>query len=319
MKKNAVAKRIFTLALAMTMLAAVLASFTGCGLGQEAQGLWQSQPGSSGQEQGAYRVGDRLQADDMDILYTASGEYQDNTGFFQPEEGNKFIFLEFVVKNISQEVSVGVSSFEFNCYADGKQADIAFVGQRDISASLSPGRKTYGKVFFEIPKDAKSVKVDYYPNIFLDEKVTFLYEGTRDCGYVYVPQAEKSPEALQVGQADQHDGLKMTFLDCFVDETEYLGEEAREGYHFVTCKFEAENLGAEELQVSWMGFHGYAEGQSCACCYFRDGMLEGTLAPGEKTQGSITFEMPVGAQAAEVEYKHDDWSSYRMVFDAGVV
>ena len=42
-----------------------------------------------------------------------------------------------------------------------------------FSDTLAAGRKTRGSVYFEVPSNATEIVLDYTPNSFLDEKVSF--------------------------------------------------------------------------------------------------------------------------------------------------
>ena len=44
----------------------------------------------------------------------------------------------------------------------------------ELDADLSPGKKAKGPIFFEVPKDAKSIEIQYECNFWTDYKLTFV-------------------------------------------------------------------------------------------------------------------------------------------------
>ena len=69
-----------------------------------------------------------------------------------------------------------ISSFEFNCYADDAAAEEYYVADDIISATLSGGRSTSGYVYFEVPKDAEYIEVEYETNFWTSKKAIFVVE-----------------------------------------------------------------------------------------------------------------------------------------------
>ena len=69
-----------------------------------------------------------------------------------------------------------VGSFEFQCYADGAVADSYYFSSDNTLQSvvtLSGGRKTSGYVYFEVPKNAKNIEIEYETNFWTDKKAVF--------------------------------------------------------------------------------------------------------------------------------------------------
>ena len=135
-------------------------------------------------EKSEYRVGDTLHDGNMDIVFVSSGEYLEDNQFMQPKDGNMFIFLEFAFLNTSKTSDSSVSFYSFECYADGYACDAHYADDDTLSATLSAGRSTSGKVYFEVPKNAQQIEVEYEANMWTDRRIKFLYEGNQDSGYV---------------------------------------------------------------------------------------------------------------------------------------
>lgn len=65
----------------------------------------------------------------------------------------------------------------FSCYADGYDCESYYdFDQESLDATLSKGRKTKGKVLFEVPKDAKEIKIEYDINFITSDKIIFVYQ-----------------------------------------------------------------------------------------------------------------------------------------------
>ena len=86
------------------------------------------------------------------------------------------------------------------------------------------------------------------------------------------------------------------------------------GNHYITCEFEFENVGSSDEYISSFDFDCYADGLNCKATFIRDDDLSATLSAGRKVKGTVTFEVPIGAEVVEVEYLSNYWTSNRVVF-----
>ena len=127
-------------------------------------------------DRSVYNIGDTLNADGLKINYTKAETYISKNEFDKPGKGKRFIRLYFYIKNESGSDKL-VNSFNFKCYADGDSCDeTVLTGENELSTTtLSDGRSTKGYVYFEIPKRAKKIEVEYETNWFTDEKAVFVY------------------------------------------------------------------------------------------------------------------------------------------------
>lgn len=125
-----------------------------------------------------FEVGDVYESNDVKIMYLNSGDYTVDNQFMQPESGNKYIFAEFSIENIGEsDYSVGYASFK--CYAGNtecKSAVVSSEGAMTIITSLSPGKNTKGKIFYEVPKDSENIEFEYETDVFTQEKIYFKYK-----------------------------------------------------------------------------------------------------------------------------------------------
>lgn len=261
-----------------------------------------------------FRVGDTLTVDGLEIVYVSSGEYVSDNQFLQPREGNKYIYIELACKNTSKS-DKNISYFDFDCYADGYSADAFYTGDNALSATMSAGRTTSGKVYFEVPVAASEIELEYEYNVFSDKKVHFIYEGTQESGYVAETEVTASENAYALGDIVEASGLTISYLSCedYVSDNMFI--QPAEGNKYVSCGFEFENTSNSDQLVSSFDFKCYADGKACESNHLRgDDLSTTTLSPGRKVKGTVTFEVPIEAAVVEAEYEANAWTSSHIVF-----
>ncbi len=271
---------------------------------------------AKGDTQTVYHVGDILHDGNMDIVYAASGDYNEDNEYMQPQEGKKYIFMKFAFINTSDKKDSSISFYSFDCYADGYAVDAYYGGEEDLSATLSAGRSTEGNIYFEVPVDAQDIEVEYSTNFFTDKKIKFVFEGNNDSGYVLEKNTTATDGAQQVGDTLEGKTLNITYLSCQEDSSDNMFITPRDGYTYVTCEFEFENVSDSDVSLSYFSFDCFADGISCDQAYFRDDTISATLSSGRKAKGTVTFEVPKDAEVVEVEYLTNYWTSKRVVFNA---
>ena len=261
-----------------------------------------------------YYVGDTIEDGNTKIVFMSSGDYVEENEFMQPKEGNKYIFLQFAFENISKTTDTSISFYSFECYADGYAAEMYYGGNDDLSATLSAGRATTGYIYFEVPAEAEVIEVEYETNVFTEKKIKFIFEGEKDSGYVQQLNTTPTEGAYKVGDVVESSRLKITYLSCEEYVSDNMFVVPAEGYRFITCEFEFENVGTSDEHISSFSFDCYADGINCKGTYIRDDDLSATLSAGRKTKGTVTFEVPIDAEVIEVEYLSNYWTSNRVVF-----
>lgn len=263
-----------------------------------------------------YYVGDILEDGHTKIVFMSSGEYTEENDFLQPADGKKYIYLQFAFENTSNTNDTSISSYSFECFADGYAVDMYYGGKEDLSATLSAGRATTGYIYFEVPTDAENIEIEYETNWFTDEKIKFIYEGEKDSGYVQQLNTVATADAHNVGDIVESSKLKIAYLSCEEYISDNMFTAPAENHRFISCEFEFENIGSSDEVVSSFDFDCYADGLNCKGVYIRDDDLSATLSAGRKTKGTVTFEVPLDATVIEVEYLSNYWSSNRVVFTA---
>ena len=274
----------------------------------------ETEPAAPEGDLSAIHVGDSVTASGLRLVYVASGVYESDNEFIQPKEGYQYIFMKIYAENVS-DTTQHFSSMDFNCYADGYAMDTDYVTlDEDIAASLSPGRHTMGRVFFQVPVDAEQIEAEYELNYFTEKKAVFLYEGEQDSGFEAPADTEGSPDACHVGESVEAGKLTIDFLACYWDKSDNQFIQPKDGYRYVTLEFEVTNHDKSDTSVSYFSFDCYADGAACSGTYFRDDNLSATVSPGRKAKGTVTFEVPAEAQSIEVEYDASLWISHPVIF-----
>lgn len=92
--------------------------------------------------------------------------------YLEPSSGNKYVMVKFEIENIDKESDEQyVSSLDFSAYADGVAVETAYVGNdnyKDLSATLGKGKKTIGYIFYEVPKNANKITLEYSADFWTD-------------------------------------------------------------------------------------------------------------------------------------------------------
>ncbi len=122
--------------------------------------------------EGAHAVGAVVKSSNLNITYLSCEEYISDNMFVTPAEGNHFISCYFEFENVGSSDEY-ISSYDFDCYADGLSCTAIFIRDDNLSATLSSGRKTSGTVTFEVPLNAAVVEVEYLSNYWTSNRVVF--------------------------------------------------------------------------------------------------------------------------------------------------
>ena len=260
-----------------------------------------------------FNVGDILQDGATQIVYVASGEYNEKNEFMQPGDGHKYIFLTFAFINTGKS-DTAVSFYSFEAYADGYNVDMYYGGEDDLSATLSAGRSTMGQIYFEVPEDAKEIEVEYTPNVFSDRKIKFVYEGDQDSGFVLQPNTTRTEGAVNPGETVETKTLRIAYLSCEDYDSDNMFVQPKPGCRYITLFFEFENLSSSDELVSSYSFDCYADGIACDATFIREDDLQATISAGRKAKGTVTFEVPDAAEVVEAEFNSNVWTSNRIAF-----
>lgn len=120
----------------------------------------------------AFAVGDIVESDTLNISYLSCETDTSYSEYSAPAEGYHYVTLSFEVENKGDSDEF-VSYYDFDCYADGKNCEMAYFRDDGLSATLSSGRKATGTVTFTVPDGATTVEVEYVSNLWTSSRVVF--------------------------------------------------------------------------------------------------------------------------------------------------
>lgn len=116
------------------------------------------------------------------IKITATNiEEQMGSEFFQPEDGNIFVGIDFEIENISDETQSISSILLFDAYADDVKcnysvsANVVF-GNSSLDGELAAGKKMVGTYALEVPKDWEKIDLEIASEWLSNSKAKFLFK-----------------------------------------------------------------------------------------------------------------------------------------------
>lgn len=114
----------------------------------------------------------KVTINDANLEFT---EYDDEYGFYTPEEGMKYIMVSFTFENIGDSDEY-VSIYDFDCYADNTACEQAYLpdGSDFMNTNLSPGRNVSFNSYYTVPIDAQSIELEYETDLWTGEKATIV-------------------------------------------------------------------------------------------------------------------------------------------------
>ena len=122
-----------------------------------------------------FNVGDVVETDSFRITYESAGEYTNDNEFLQPKDGYVYWEFKFKFENISNTDQTVSTMMDWECYADNSKADQTWiVDDNGLDGKLSAGREAEGAVYFEVPKDAESIELEYDINFWQSDKIIFV-------------------------------------------------------------------------------------------------------------------------------------------------
>lgn len=111
-----------------------------------------------------YMPGDIVEVDGLQIQYVSAEEYIEYDEWNQPEEGKVIYKVTFEFANVSDKM-VYVYYTDFDCYADNYAMESTYINSEysNFATELSPGKKTKGEIYYEVPATANIVQLEYNP------------------------------------------------------------------------------------------------------------------------------------------------------------
>lgn len=105
----------------------------------------------------------------VDLNFT---DYEDDFGFYKLDNDKKYVMVSFTFDNKDDDDKY-VSMYDFDCYADGTLCDMTYVmlDEDVLGGNLSPGRNLSFRTCYIVPKNAKSIELEYEVNMWTEEKL----------------------------------------------------------------------------------------------------------------------------------------------------
>ncbi len=119
-----------------------------------------------------FKVGDVVETSNLKISFLSTSEHKEE--YLAPKDGYVYYRMEFEFENIGDSEETISSLMNWECYADSYAMEQAWVGDDTLDATIAPGKKAKGSVYYEVPKDAKEIILEYETNFFTEDKVVFV-------------------------------------------------------------------------------------------------------------------------------------------------
>lgn len=122
----------------------------------------------------------------------------------------------------------------------------------------------------------------------------------------------ETDNSLTIGETYEKNGLKVTLVDYndnFTGYNEY--SEPKEGFKYIEVSFTYENTDDSEKYVSIYDCDCYADNTLCDQSYIGDGdFINANISKGRNASFDVYYEVPVEANAIELEYNSNSfWST----------
>ncbi|WP_199552031.1 DUF4352 domain-containing protein [Streptomyces sp. N35] len=131
--------------------------------------------------QETFRVGDTIAADGWELkVNKVIDPFVSGNQFSTPEAGKRFIVVDLTVKNTKDRARTASSFFTSEVRdEDGRayrQTIVVGVDQAP-DGEVAPGEQRTGQMAFEVPTDARTLRLDYSTGLFLGERVVIDLTG----------------------------------------------------------------------------------------------------------------------------------------------
>jgi len=123
-----------------------------------------------------FNIGDIAQINDVTYTVNGTREVPENR-YLSPEKGNIWYAIDITIENKGGENFNFSSMLMFTLMDDESNSyDVAIVPdlKGSVDGEIAPGSSLRGEVAFEIPQDAKDLKLEIDPILFGDEVIIKL-------------------------------------------------------------------------------------------------------------------------------------------------
>lgn len=127
----------------------------------------------------------------------------------------------------------------------------------------------------------------------------------------------KGPQVIQPGTALTTDELKISYVSCDADYTDYDEySKPSDGKKVIRAKFSFENISKNDYSID--SIECYADNNKCEPYYYADDyaspVLE-SISPGRTLDAVVYYEVPKNAENIEIEMETNLWTEDKIVFE----
>ncbi len=127
-----------------------------------------------------YGLGETAKAKSFSLTANSVNVVKSDNQFVQPDEGNEYVEVEFVLENISDSDIVVSSVLNCNAYVDGFEvsedlsAGVA-AGSDSFNGTVASGKKLKGCLFYELSNDWNELEIDISIGLSKEDEVKFVF------------------------------------------------------------------------------------------------------------------------------------------------
>lgn len=130
-------------------------------------------------------------------------------------------------------------------------------------------------------------------------------------------EESQSPQVIKPGTALNTDQLKISYVSCDPDYTDYDEySKPSDGKKVIRAKFSFENISENDYSVD--SIECYADNNKCEPYYYADDyaspVLE-SISPGRTLDAIVYYEVPKNAENIEIEMETNFWTEDKIVFE----
>lgn len=145
------------------------------GSSQPSQESKSDNDGETQDETKQIKVGSTVSDDELKITFkSCNANFTRYSKYADIKKGYKVMQAVFVFENISPS-DAWLNGFE--CYADGEKCENFYSVddyKSSVLESISPGRKVTATMYYEVPKNAKNIELEYERDAWTSEKYVFV-------------------------------------------------------------------------------------------------------------------------------------------------
>lgn len=120
-------------------------------------------------------INDKVKLDDYVVMVAdIEDPYVETNEFLQPDEGNRYVAVEVVYENQTDDESLDYNVYDWTLYdSEGYSYDPSFAAKDpDLgSGNVNAGDKVRGWITFEVGEDAEDFKIQFAPSWISDDNV----------------------------------------------------------------------------------------------------------------------------------------------------